>query len=263
MNKSIDSLVQEVLEKKLSDGSFEQIIGDKIDEAISSMVKDALSWNSPIYKDVKDKIGELMCRSLERSNFDDYTCKLTEVFNTALKNTNLFNYKTVLNNLNELLDGTKDITYGQQVKLEDIFERYNKFIETYYADKKYLFDSSDIEEDFESEHGYTSVFTMINIEQVSMSYSVYEDYKITMSCSRNEYEPETTIEFKLRKNRSDDSYTISMETDWRISDIANINDVQIYLLKLKQNWAKVITADSYTLMRDIIEEEVCVTFTEE
>lgn len=262
MNKSIDGLVQEVLEKKLSDGSFEKIIGDKIDEAIGSTVKDALSWNSPIYKQVKDRIGELMCRSLERSNFDDYTCKLTEVFNTALKNTNLFNYKTVLNNLNELLDGTKDITYGQEVKLEDIFERYNKFIENYYADKRYLFDSSDIDDDGESEYGYASLFTMINIEQVSMSYSVYEDYKITMTCSRNEYEPDTTIEFKLRKDRKNDCYSLSMETDWRLSDIANVNELQIYLLKLKQNWAKV-TADSYTLMRDEIEEEVCVTFTEE
>lgn len=34
-----------------------------------------------------------MYKSLERSNFDDYTCKVTEVINVALKNSNLFNYK--------------------------------------------------------------------------------------------------------------------------------------------------------------------------
>ena len=263
MSKSIDSLVQEVLESKLKDGSFEKVISDKIDDAIGSAVKDALSWSSPAYKEIKEKVSELMCKSLERSNFEDYTCKVTEVINVALKNSSLFNYKTVLNNLNELLDHSKDVDYGQETTLEAIFDSYNSFIEEYYQDKKYLFNDSDIEEDGESEHGWTTIYTTMNIEEYSNRYSSYADYKITMSCSREEQEPDTTVEFRLNKDRTGKGhFNLSMETDWRISDIGSINKVQLYLLKLKQNWAKII-ADQYTIMREITEEEVCVDFTEE
>jgi hypothetical protein len=263
MGKSIDNVIQEVLEKKLSDGSFEQVISDKIDEAIGNAVKEAFSWSSPAYKEVKEKVSVLMCKSLERSNFEDYTCKVTEVINVALKNSNLFNYKTVLNNLNELLDHDKDVEYGQEVTLESIFDRYNSFIEEYYQDKKYLFNDSDIEEDSESEHGWATVYTMMNIEECSSRYNSYKDYKITMSCNRAEQEPDTTVEFKLSKDRTGKvHFSISVETDWRISDIRDINRVQLYLLKLKQNWAK-ITADQLTIMREITEEEICVDFTED
>lgn len=259
MSVSLDSLLQEALTKKLNDGSIEQLVSDKIDGIIGRAIDDALSWSSPAYKELKEKVQKLMSHCIERSSFDDYVLKITEVIDIALANSSAAGYKKINDNIKALFDdsGTEFLS---TIKFADIIDRYEKFLQEFYGDSRYRFNDADIIEDGDSEYGYVNMDYTVEIRDLSRTYSSFREYEITMYTDLSEEDTETKVNFILRGNVNSEEYRISMDTDWKISEINNLNSVLLYLLRASKNMCK-IKLTTEDVSEDFIQDTVCVEFT--
>jgi hypothetical protein len=202
-----------------------------------------------------------MCSAIDNSSFENYTVKLSAIFDNVFAGSNLGLYKTLATNLNELLGSDTDMEIFDTVNIMDIIERYEEYITEYYADKKYLFNQSDIEVDGEYPYGYTDVDYHISVEKIGTYFHNYEVTLYTQFKSDESDPTDTTIKFKLISNAADHSYHIKVDTDWRISDMKYMNPVYLYLLKLKINYAKILATEEF-LANSYSVDTVTIEFTE-
>lgn len=258
--KSIESLVQECLTKKLEDGTLERLVDSKIEEALGKVIDDTLSWRGDTYNLIKSRTAQVMSEAIERCSFADYTAKLSEVIDNAFENSSVHQYGRICKNIKELLDDD-GVEFGKTVNLDTIVSKYETFLEEYFQDKKYLFDICDIEDD--GEHGYVNLNWALHIIKRHTHLDIY-DITLCVDSEDEDLTEDTTITFSIRGGKYDEGYNIYLDTDWRISEIRNLNEVLIYLLKLKQNYNKITLAPNYLHIVDqyIVTNELNIEFTE-
>lgn len=256
---SLEALLSSGIRKKLNDGTIDKLIDEQISEIIKRCINDSFSYRSEAYEKMKDKIAGLMCRAIDDSNFDKYTTKITEVINTAINDTHLGHYNAITKNLKELLDNDKDISFNAVVGLGDIVKRYEEFLENYYCDQRLDFDDVDIIDE-DSEFGYTTVNYTMTIKDISPKYGSTESYIIEFTNDGPSAE-DSSVQFKLTKYPTDTYFTIYVNSeDFHINDIRYMNDMLIYLLKLKQSYV-CINIDGWDPKYDEeTTDEVCVKF---
>lgn len=235
---SLEGLLSSGIRKKLNDGTIDKLIDEQISEIIKRCISDSFSYHSQAYEQMRNKITGLMCRAIEDSNFDKYTTKITEVLNTAISDMHLGHYNTIVKNLKELLDNDTNISFNSEVSLGNIVKKYEEFLEDYYCDQRLDFDDIDIIED-ESEYGYATVDYTLTIKDISPKYSSTESYILEFTNEGPSAE-DSSVQFKLTKYPSDSYFTIYVNTeDFHINDIRYMNDMWIYLLKLKQSYVRI------------------------
>lgn len=260
-DKSIESLVQECLTKKLEDGTLERLVDNKIEEALGKVIDDTLNWCGDTYKLIKSKTAQVMSDAIERCNFADHTAKLSEVIDNAFENSSVHQYGRICKNIKELLDND-DVEFGKTINLDSIVSKYETFLQEYFQDKKYLFDIHDIEED--GEYGYVNLDWVLHIIKRHTHLDIY-DITLFVDSDDEGLTKDTTITFSVRGGKYDEGYSIYLNTDWRISEIHNLNEVLIYLLKLKQNFNKIALEPDYDIIADqyINRNELHIDFIED
>lgn len=254
---TIEELMQKVLEDKLNDGSIEKIISDKIDSMIARTVEDAFSWSSPAYKQMKEQVTSLMCKCIEMSDFNDYTVKINEVLNNCFKETSLVQYKTLKDSLSMLLGNDNDLKFGDKVNFNDIVDAYEKYLKEFYHDEKYQFNSEDIiyEDCQYADLGYSVIINE------TKSYWGLRDYEVILCNDKSGSNEETVVEFKLVRDRITNDYRISVNRDWKLSDLSSMNPIYIFLLKISQSYCTIELGDDFE--EGTCDDYVTVEFGEE
>lgn len=256
---SLEGLLSSGIRKKLNDGTIDKLIDEQISEIIKRCISDSFSYHSQAYEQMRNKISGLMCSAIEDSNFDKYTTKITEILNTAISDMHLGHYNTIVKNLKELLDNDTSISFNTEISLGDIVKKYEEFLEEYYCDQRYNFDDIDIIED-DSEYGYATVDYTVTLKDISPRYGSTKSYVIEFTNEGPSAE-DSSIQFKLTKYPTDSHFNIYVNTeDFHINDIRYMNDMWIYLLKLKQSYVRINMDGWDTQLDDETTDEVYVNF---
>ena len=237
---SIDSLITEILSKKLNDGTLEKMISDKIDETILKCIDSATGYSSESYGVLKNKIDSLICNSIESSNFDNYTVKITEILNKVLLESDLSTYKTISSNLNEILRKDENVTVCGQLDFMYILEKYSEYLKEHYKYEKDAFDAMDIMSD---EGEYTTISPSIDIQNISGTYSTTKKFRIELSNDGPQAD-ECTVNFYLIKYPGNSYFNLKSDVNSELHNFKNLTSMDIFLLKLDHNYCKINASEN-------------------
>lgn len=93
---NLEQSVKDVIETKLSDGTIERIISEKLEKGINEAMEDLFRGYGDVGKTIKDKVKEVMIPAIERHDFSDYIVKLDSVLTEIVNSTSLVENKTLL-----------------------------------------------------------------------------------------------------------------------------------------------------------------------
>jgi uncharacterized protein Yka (UPF0111/DUF47 family) len=117
---NLENSIKDCITKELEKGIVEKVISDKLEECISSSLKDMFSWGGEVKKVIENKVKSVMIPYLESYDYSKYICKLDSVLVEVLKDTTLEN-KKLLENFKELMISEEIL---REVKITQIYETW-------------------------------------------------------------------------------------------------------------------------------------------
>ena len=237
----MEEIIKKVYAEKLQDGSIEKIVANQFEKMTEEICKDLMGWNGSLKKQMEQKIEPLLSGLIEKSDFSDYSTKLTTIINEAVKNTSLGENKAVAEALNNLLNYKSSLNLFQEVKISDLFDEYVQFVQ----DKLYGSDIKDYIDDYEH-YAYIDCFYNISEDDCEYKPSYFDSddkYHIIFSNEKAEEDEEiarkTRIEFEIYKD-FDGDYKIDMRNDFRISELSIFPAFILRLIDISNKYCTIV-----------------------
>ncbi|MBC3889475.1 hypothetical protein GH810_14260 [Acetobacterium paludosum] len=239
---SIENAIKDVISESLESGMIERLVAENLEKGINKSLENLLGSYGDVTKIIEGKIKDVMVKQLEGYDFSEYLVKLDCVLTEILKETS-FDNKKILGNFKELMAETE---IPKVVKLSGIFKEFNKFV----AEKV---DTSELEVNFDDGPSYELVNTTMTVEyeeKPSWSSSNFQYAKVIFECEEDE-----NINFFISISKfMEYPWSLSVAIDSSIESLRYLDDLKIYLLKIKQSGAK-IEIDSEYLEDEVSPEE--------
>lgn len=234
---TIENSIAEMLQKKLSDGSIEKVIEEKLSKCIGDCVDDMFRWSGPAKELIEKKLKETMVPAIEKHDFSNYTVKLDSVLTDIINSTALHDNKKILDNFKELMieDDKKEID------ISDIFEKWCDYVSE-------NVETSGLEVEYDDDVTYEGVHVEMELEDIESSSRHAPDRKIVrFTC---EHDEEMNLQFDIYKYDFMKGYEISGCGVAQINGLARMDDMQILLARLSRN-STVIKLDAQYLNDEI------------
>lgn len=230
----------EEIDRQEKTGELQEKVRNNVNKLIEEVLKDLTDpWGSA-YKTMKNKLEEIMCKSIENYNFSDYLTKFTYIIDEAMKNPIVEDYKRVGKNIKALF-GADNIP--EKITMRQLLEYYRD------AMMENSYDSDQVEDDGE---GYG--FIKFTIEQERESYGGTFIFK-TLGKDDEEIE-DNRVTISIWEDHFDRGvYHISAHSSNEISSIRYMSAFEIILLSLEQRFVKITEVEDY----DEIEDSVSVS----
>lgn len=225
---SIETGIKDVITKNLQDGVVEKLVAEQLEKGISSALNNLFGHYGDVTKIIEENIKSVMVPYLENYDYSEYIVKLDSVLVDVLKNCALDN-KKILTNFKEL------ITEGGINEVMKVSELFNKWTE--YVAKNV--ETTGLQIDYDDGVSYARVPVEINVEyDEGREWSSYEYATLIFEC---EHDGEMNFELKLYRWKEDKEkmWTIDYKTACDITSIKNLNEFEIFLMKLNQNRTKI------------------------
>jgi hypothetical protein len=239
----MEEIIKRVFNEKLNDGTIEKIIGEKIEEMISSILKDQMSWSGGVKKALEERLKPIMLESVANCDLSQTAAIVTDLLNTAVKTSPVHLIKDTYNGVKTLFsanENAKDISFGKTVKLKEIFEVYTKMIEENNYDESDLA-KKDIElhDDYDEGGKYAYIEAVMEVETITEKtyFDGYKTkYQVTLS---NNYE-DKEITFEITDSY-DSSLRLNIDTgNMLLAELRHLPPIFLYLIQLKNNWCKIV-----------------------
>jgi predicted Holliday junction resolvase-like endonuclease len=236
---NLENSIKDCITKELEKGIVEKVIADKLEECISSALKDMFSWGGEVKKVIEGKVKSVMIPYLENYDYSEYISKLDSVLIDVLKNSSLEN-KVLLENFKELMTSE---TLPREIKITQIYDRWCE-----YCKKKIDTDKVDM---YDYEGGHINV--TLNVEEVSSDWSDFEKHIVRFECEEDE---DLNAEFMLTRWKKYDNYH---RLDWNkasdLSSLRGLKEFDMYMMKLNQAYVKIQIDDECSSDEIFIEPE--------
>lgn len=241
----MEELIKKVFEEKMTNGTFERIVGEKFEGMITSICDDLTSWSSPIKKQMEEKIKPLMSEAIENSDFNKYTIKLVDIINQSLKQSSLNQYRIVAENLKKLLGHkTIDYKFGETVKISTLFEKYVDFIEETFEESD--FDSDEINTDEGKKTAYVNCSYYIDDDNYDKKPSYFDNKRDNLHIiftndkaeSDENIATKTKIEFDVYEDYKG-LKRINFNSDFNISDLTFMPGFILDLMNIKNSYCNI------------------------
>ena len=253
-------LIEKVFEEKMKDGSFEKIISAKIEEMISSLLREMMSWDGCVKKSFEEKLKPIMLQAVSKCDLTETAAIVTEILNNSVKQTPVHLMERSFNGLKSLFsqnETVQNIKFGQKVKLSDIFKEYCELIQ-----KGAPYDQDDLEE-----RGVDVLYDDGRYACVTAEMSVERKYRETYYGSRRE-EYEIMVHSSLNKEDEEllfkiaESYdkTLRIEYDTGhivLAELGGLDPFVMYLIILKSNYCN-IEIDTSEELKELYVEVNCL-----
>lgn len=210
----MEEIVNKIIEEKLKDGTIENIISAKIDEAITAILNDEFGYCGAARKAITKKFEPLILNAVDKSDLSASVVIIQEAIKKAIKESPISVLKDTCSTLDTLFGLPEDfpkVKFGDTMKLSEVFALYCKYIE---KNSDNLFDKDELEGE-----GLTPEF-----EDGKCFFDVEASYEVGDSDER--YLPKkcvkfftgfddasTDITFKLTRGSSYDTYHIDFDLD--------------------------------------------------
>ncbi|MBC3798477.1 hypothetical protein [Acetobacterium tundrae] len=240
---SIENAIKDVISESLESGVIERLVAENLEKGINKSLENLLGSYGGVTNIIEGKIKDVMVKQLEGYDFSEYLVKLDCVLTEILKETS-FDNKKILGNFKELMSETD---FPKVVNLSDIFEEFMKFVAK-------NVDTSGLEADCcDGDPSYEMVNVKMTVEyeeKPSWSSSNFQDAKVIFECEEDE-----NLNFFISISKfMEYPWSLSVAIDSSIESLRYLDDLKIYLLKLKQSGAK-IEIDSEYLEDEVSPEE--------
>lgn len=237
---TIEQNIAEMLQKKLADGTIEKVIEDKLTKCIGECMENMFRWSGPAKELIENKLKETMVPAIEEHDFSDYTLKLDAVLTEIINSTTLHDNKKILDNFKELM-----IEDEKEIKLSDIFTKWSEYVAK-------NVEASGLDINYDDGVSYDCVPIEMTVEDVENCSNYRADEKIIrFTC---EHDEDMNLQFEVYKYDFMKGYEISGYGIINLNSLKNMNDMQIFLLKLGRNSTK-ITIDEEYIEDDVTPEE--------
>ena len=253
----MENLIKKVFNEKLNDGTIEKIVSEKIEEMISSILRDQMSWSGEVKKRLEERLKPIMLEAVANCDLSQTAAVVTDLLNSAVKTSPVHLIKDTYDGIKTLFytnEEAKDISFGKTVKLSEIFEVYTKFL-TYKS-----YDESDLEkkdidvhDNYDEGGKYAYIGASMEVERITEENywgRGKTKYQVTLS---NEYEDKDIV-FEITESY-DETLRINIDTgNMLLAELRHLPKIFLYLIQLKNNWCK-IQIDTESEM-DEVEVEV-------
>lgn len=226
---TIEQIIKDTMEIKMKDGTVEKLVAEHLEKGIQSALENLFRSYGDITKQIESQIKSVMIPYLEKYDYSEYILKLDNVLAEVLKNSTSEN-RALITNFKELMTTSK---VEEEINLSDLFERWTKYV----AENV---DTSDLEVVYEEGVIYEDVEVSLNVEYVDgKDWSSYKDAIVTFECEKDE---DMNFEVRLHrwKNSSKEGWDILYNSPQDIKSLKNLNEWEILLMRLSQNYSKII-----------------------
>lgn len=233
---NIEDSISGVIQQKLSDGTIENIITAKLEKGINDAMEDLFRSYGDVGKVIKDKIKEVMIPAIEGHDFSDHIVKLDTVLTDIVNKTNLVENQKLLENFRELMieEDTKEI------KTSDLFEKWCEFVA-----KEVNTDGLEVDT-CDGEPTYDSVDCRMEVEHVDgRSWSDIKKANIIFECEHDE-KMNFMIPISRWEKYDGDNWSIDYSANPDIQSLRHMNEFEVFVLKLKRSFVKLMVDDEYS-----------------
>lgn len=228
---TIEQNIADMLQKKLSDGSIEKIIEEKLTKCIGECMENMFRWNGPAKELIEEKLKATMVPAIENHDFSDYTLKLDAVLTEIINSTTLQDNKTILKNFKGLM-----IEHEQEINLSDIFQKWTEYV----AENV---ETDGLEINYDDGVSYEYVSVEMDVEDIKNCSKYGPDKKIVrFTC---EHDENMNLQFELYKYDFMKAYEISGRRVANINSLATMDEMQILLARLERNSTKITIDKNY------------------
>lgn len=225
---NLENSIKDVITKKLEEGFVEKLIAEQLENGVKNALKDLLGSYGDVTKVIEKQVKSVMIPYLESYDYSQYITKLDSVLVDVLKSSALEN-KKLLENFKDLM-----IPEGEKtIKVTELFERWMKYVEDNVET-----DGLDVYWDDEPSYENVEVTFSIDYEE-GRSWSDIERASIFFEC---EHDEKVNYEIKIHrwKKYDEETWTINYDAIHDINSLRNLDKFEIFLIKLKQNYTKLI-----------------------
>lgn len=229
---NLEESIKDVIQTKLSDGTIEKIISEKLEKGIESAMDDLFRSYGDVGKVIKEKTTEVLIPAIENHDFSNNIVKLDTILTEIVNTTALVENKKLLENFKELMieEDKKTIT------VSELFERYCKYVEK-------EVDTSNLKVMFEDDVIYETVDCTVEFEEgEGRSWSNLERANIVFECEKDE---KLNFIIPVSRWKTDDKWDIDYRNDASIRSLRFMNDFEIFVAKLSRCWCKVLIDTRY------------------
>ncbi|MDU6263763.1 MAG: hypothetical protein E6600_04605 [Anaerocolumna aminovalerica] len=228
---TIENSIAEMLQKKLTDGSIEAIIEEKLTKCIGECMENMFRWSGPAKELIEEKLKATMIPAIEKHDFSEYTLKLDAVLTEIVNSTSLQDNKKILDNFKSLM-----IEGDKELNLSDIFEKWCDYV----AENV---ETSGLDINYDDGVSYEDVHVEMSVEKVKNCSRYSPDKKIVrFTC---EHDEDMNLQFEIYKYDFMKGYEISGHGIVNINNLSRMDDMQIFLVKLSRNSTKINIDDEY------------------
>lgn len=234
-------LINNVIEKKMQDGTVEKIIADKFEEMVTAICNDQMKWNGTAKKAMEEKLNPLILEAVEKSDLSSMVTKITMLINAALKGSEVESYHDVLASIKSIFDTNDDIKTLREkkvVKLSEIYERYKEYLQVLYDRDD--FDREDITDDGESVTAEIECSLQVAPEDDRGFSWRKPGYDVELSTDKSNDDKSGDIRFKLKWDY--DGTQLLLYGDFRsltLSDLRHCPSFILYLAAIEREWIAV------------------------
>lgn len=224
---SIEDAIKDVITAKIEEGMIERLVAENLEKGVNESLKKLLGSYGDVTKVIEEKIKDVMVKQLSSYDYSKYIVRLDSVLTEILKRTSLDN-KKILENFKDLM---VDHDIPKIVKLSDIFEQWKLHVAK-------NVDTSKLEVNYDDGVSYEMVEVTMEVEHEekrSWSSSRFEYAKVIFECEKDE---DLNFEIRLSKFMKY-PWSLSLEIDDSIRSLRYLDDLKIYLLRLKQADARI------------------------
>lgn len=238
----MEDLIKKVFNEKLNDGTIEKIVREKIDEMISSILRDQMSWSGEVKKGLEERLKPIMLESVAKCDLSQTAAVVTDLLNSAVKTSPVHLIKDTYDGIKTLFATeaeSKDISFGKTIKLSEIFEVYTKFL-TYNSCSEYDLEKKNIEvsEDYDNGGKHAYIDAGMEVERITDDNwwgRSATKYQVTLS---NNYEDKDIV-FSISESY-DKTLRIDIDTgNMLLAELRHLPRIVLYLIQLKNNYCKI------------------------
>ena len=231
---NLEENIKDVIQTKLSDGTIEKIISEKLEKGINDAMDDLFRSYGDVGKVIKAKATENHVPVIDNHDFSDHIVKLDSILTEIVNTTCLVENKQLLENFKELM-----IEEDRKViKSSELFEEYCKYVAENVSTSNLEVNTDDGEPTYEQVH-----CTMEIEKEEGRSWSDFEKANIVFECEEDE-----NMNFIIPVSRwqkyDNEKWTIDYKSNQTIMSLRYMSDFEVFITKLNRCFCKVVV-DNY------------------
>ncbi|TVY09853.1 hypothetical protein [Paenibacillus cremeus] len=226
---TLENSIKDVIAAKLADGVVETLISEQLEKGIKNALDSMFGSYGDVTKIIEKQVKSVMIPYLENYDYSDYIVKLDNVLVEVLKNSSLEN-KKILGNFKSLIEPQDEL---KTIKVSELYEKWMKYVAENVK-------TDDLEINYDEGVSYEPVEVSYNIDyNEDKSWSSFEYAVLNFECEHDE-EMNFTIRLSRWKKDKKEGWDIGFDQEHTLKSLRHLNDFEIYLMKLTQNYTKLI-----------------------